>query len=621
MSFGRLVNEADALLRAWLDKTAHKPGTRLPSERSLAVQLGLQHYSLNRAMSRLISEGRVERVGYKLFVAEAGAHPISRLTCHLVVAQRSIHLQSYKRVAKEMDIKLLVHTWQSIDEALLLLERLDNRDTEAVVLDPPYAAPVSLWTPLAEKLIRHGIPVVSLGQPSPQVYSVVPDSRHDLDLAVRHMVDLGHRELGFVTAPAINPTSEETLLAWGDLCRQHHLPRSIERVHFQDNNARLREEAAEVVGLLTGKWASATALILYSGLEYNLQLLQEQLAQKGRQVPRDLSIVFVGSSKPPATAIPPVTSAGQDMPLMQETAFHLALRAARKKKALGILPPPCCIRVQAQFVLRCSTRAPASLAGRKVAPEKPASAPQPARPPSQSLELCLRTAYPLAARASLSEKPRFAPVDLAPLVNRPLNFRRGWLGDLPLKELPPGRHEIHGVPFDILGGPRRTDCGAIVFHSAVNTTGNARPLPNQLSIPIKSKVKAVYILHGCGYAKFLHSFARYRFLHRKTTLGEVPLVALGQPAPGYTPTPKDAASPAPNIQDWWPDFPHEDFPNARMAPILESDEHERLPRHVFLYTYEWINPFPGKTVDTLEISVDPTGSTTLGVLAVTVLEP
>jgi hypothetical protein len=193
--------------------------------------------------------------------------------------------------------------------------------------------------------------------------------------------------------------------------------------------------------------------------------------------------------------------------------------------------------------------------------------------------------------------------------------------DLPLKPLHPGTREIHGVPFSILGGPRRTDCGAIIFHSSVNSTGNARPLPDRLSIPIKSKAKAIYILHGCGYAKFLHPFARYSFKKGKTQLGEVSLVALGQPPPGYDPSDTDAGKSRPNIQDWWPDFSHQDFPGARMAPIAEGEGSAALARHVYLYTCEWINPHPEKIVDTLEVTVDTSASTTLGMLAVTVLKP
>lgn len=626
MSFGRLVNEADIRLREWLDASSHKPGTRLPSERALAVQLGFQHYAINRAMARLISEGRVEREGYKLFVS-GNARADSVFTCNLVVAQRSVHLPGYKRVAKEMGVKLIVHPWQSTDESLLMLDRLDNRNSDAVIFDPPYASPVSLWEPIAARLLKHGIPVVSIGQPSHYLYSVNSDNLHDLELAFKHLIHSGHREIGFVTAPPTNPGSTEILYGWEQICLRHQLPESARRIYLQ-SYARLKEEASEVGDLLVNSWKSITALVVFSGLDYNVQLLLEQLAQKGRRVPDDLSLIFIGGAKSPAQSAPPVTSVSIDMALMQETAFNLALRATRKKKAMGILPPPCSVLVRSQIFQRNSVKAPASYAGAPTAPDAaPESTPAPAgrlKPLAEvarALESCLRMAYPLAAKASLSERPRFASVDLGSLVNRPLNFRRGWLGDLPLKQFPPGPHEIHGVPFTILGGPRRSDCGAIVFHSAVNTTGNSQKLPDTLSIPIRQKARAVYILHGCGYAKFLHPFARYRFLSRKTCLGDVPLVSLGQPPPDYNPSQQETDAPAPNIQDWWPDFPHMDFPGARMAPIMESEEAGNLPRHVYLYTQEWINPCPDKTVDSLEVSVDTALSTTLGILAVTVLRP
>ncbi len=230
----------------------------------------------------------------------------------------------------------------------------------------------------------------------------------------------------------------------------------------------------------------------------------------------------------------------------------------------------------------------------------------------------VRRPYSLAAKASLSERPRFEPVNLRPFVNRPLRFRRGWLGDLPLPCLPPGRREIHGVPFDILGGSRRSDMGAVVFHSSVNRKGNAHELPDRLLIPIESRAEAIYLLHGCGYARSRQPFARYTVHGAKGPLGTVPLVSLGKDQSDGNVAGVTAAKA--NIQDWWSDYPHRDFPGARMVPLLDA-EGSLIKRHVFLYTLEWINPFPGRLVTHVEITVDPTVPTTLGLLAITVVKP
>lgn len=626
MPSGHRVNEAEVRLREWLENTSPVRGTRLPSERALAVQFGLRHYAMNRAMGRLIAEGLVERDGYKLFAA--GAAPVrSSFTCHLVVAQRSIYLPGYRKIAKEMGIKLVLHTWESSDEALVMLGKLDHRDTEAVVFDPPYGSHPSTWEPVASRLNKHGIPVVCLGQTAPCVSSVQIDNFRSLQVALQHLTELGHREIGLLTHPPINPIGAETLKAWEELCRLFDLPESGRRIHLK-NHLRLKEDANEVAGLLASSWKTTTALVVFPPPDCNLQLLQEQLTQKGRAIPDNLALIFIGDSKMAATASPPISSVSVDMAALQETVFYLAQRAARKKKSPGLLPPACDLRLQPQLTPRASTR-PTGKAGAvpraRTDASGAASLLAPGRPLASielpSLESTIKKPYSLAARASLAERPRFSPVDLGRFVNRPLNFRRGWLGDLPLKHLTPGPHEIHGVPFDILGGPKRSDCGTIVFHSAVNTTGSSHKLPDTLKIPIGSKAQAVYILHGCGYARFLHTFAHYEFRSRTARIDRVPLVALGQPPPDYNPAQPPADTGTPNIQDWWPDYPHADFPHARMAPILESDATGHDAHHVFLYTLEWINPSPQTVVSHLEITVDPDHSTTLGVLGVTVLKP
>ncbi|HSI07805.1 MAG TPA: substrate-binding domain-containing protein [Rariglobus sp.] len=631
MPSGNRVDEAEARLREWLASLAPKRGARLPSERTLTGELGLKHYALNRAMGRLLSEGLVSRDGAKLF---AGAGTIvtpdhSSLSCHLVVAHRSIYIPSYRKIAKEMGIKLIIHTWRSSEEVILNLEQLDVRETEAVIFDPPYWAPATLWEPIVNRLCKHGIPVICLGQVASNLFSVLTDNLQALELAILHLSELGHREFGLVAAPPINPLSAEILQAWDALCRKHGLTESIHRIHLQ-NHLRLKEDADEVADLVLNRWRPITALIVVAMPECNIQLLQERLAHKECHLPRDLSLLLVGEAKSITSTTPPVTAVGFDMANIQAAAFFLAQRAVTKRNPMGILPPSYGIRIQSQLMAGQST-GPVNSPGVPTKKYDPPTAPnlqdtssvrfKPATVTLAAMEACLRKAYPLAARAFLSELPRFTQVDLKTYVNRPLNFRRGWLGDLPLKQLTPGLHEIHGVPFQILGGPKRSDCGSIVFHSAVNTTGNSKKLPDKIKIPIGSKAQAVYILHGCGYAKFLHTFAHYSFHNRATCLDRVPLISLGQPPPDYNCGQSEPITGVPNIQDWWPDFPHTDYPHARMAPLLDVDNASHVSRHVYLYSLEWINPSPQTVVSHLEITVDSTHSTTLGVLAVTVLKP
>lgn len=627
MSFGQRINEAEARLLEWLESTAPKPGTRLPSERALSTQLSLQHYALNRAMGRLIAKGHVRREGYKLF-STGELHASPAFACHLIISQNSTHLAGYLTVAKEMGIKLVLHPWLTINEPIGILEKLDVGEAEGVIFDAPYVLTDSTWAPITSRFRKRAIPIICMGQPANGLFSVLTDMAQSLQLALDHLLEQGHREIGLVTAPPTTPMFTEVLQAWDYLCYKRGLTASTGRIHLQAS-IRLEDEIAAVTQVVTQKWQAATGLIVFSARDCNIQLLRDHLSQQGRRVPDSLSLLLIGNAKTSTATTSTVSSVSFDIGAVQETAFNLLQRAVRKKSVMGVLPAPYSLRIQSQLLLRNSTKPPLSVS--EQAPGSPADATRfvPARTEHtqepvetpKMLEEHLRTAYSLAARGSLSERSRFAQIDLGAFVNRPLKFRRGWLGDLPLKHFLPGLHEIHGVPFNILGGASRSECGAVVFHSSVNVTARTKTLPDRITIPIGVKTRAVYILHGCGYAKFLQTFAHYDFHNRKTRVGRVPLTSLGHPPPDYSPDAPGANGPVPNIQDWWSDFPHKDFQGARMAPILENDTPGTPPRYVFLYTLEWINPKPDTLVTHLEISVNPELATTLGVLAITVLKP
>ena len=90
----------------------------------------------------------------------------------------------------------------------------------------------------------------------------------------------------------INPIGMETLKAWEELCRLFDLPESSRRIHLK-NHLRLREDAIESAELLASSWKTTTALIVFPPPDCNLQLLQEQLIQKGRAIPESLALIFI----------------------------------------------------------------------------------------------------------------------------------------------------------------------------------------------------------------------------------------------------------------------------------------------------------------------------------------
>ncbi|SDU05603.1 DNA-binding transcriptional regulator, LacI/PurR family [Verrucomicrobium sp. GAS474] len=636
MAFGTLVHEAETLLRNWLKEAKIGDGDRLPSERALAKTLGIRHYALNRAMARLVAEGLVSRQGYRLFGASqrppAGAAPF---TCHLVLAHRSIYLRSYRKTAKDLGIDLEVHSWETQEEAVALLHRLDDGKTQGVVFDPPFGYGIRYWEEAMARLVGNGIPAVCVGNPVDVCPSILGDYPRAVELAFEHLLEQGHREFALMCPPPWTASLTEIVTAWKNLCAQHGCAASAGRIQLPNNSLPLREDIADLVDRLAGEWNEVTALIDYTENDSNIPFLVEKLNARKKHLPRDLSLVSLRDAQILRTLTPPITVIEANFNLIQETAFRMVQRLARKRNDPGLPQGPFSIRIQPELILRGSTgpsrTAPPPSARdlprlKKAPGATPAflrsvqgpkdKAPRLEPCPDPNLETALLRPYEKIARVDAS---RFLELDLAPHMNRPLNFRRGWLGDLPLKNMAPGVRSIHGVPFRILGGPRRVDCGAVVFQSSVNTKGNAQELPTRLRVPIGAKVEAVYFLHGCGYARFLKPFATYSFLRGKKPVAEIALVPLGQPPADHPTGPVSPEFLRANIQDWWPDLPHFDFPEARMAPVNQSEAGEAVERHAYLYTLEWINPEPGKPIDYLDIAVNPAQSTTLGLLAVSAL--
>lgn len=621
MARSSLVESADRILRDWIKSSKLRTGDRLPSERSLARELEIRHYAVNRAMAALAAEGSVERQGHKLFVAAPRSHEAS-LFCDVVVSRRSIYLSAYRKSGRDLGARSTFHLWDSIEEAVAILRQLNQPNTQGVIFAPPSDDSPGEWQAALQALTSNGIPTVCVGQQLPGVCAVRADNESALDKVFGHLLEMGHKEIAFVTRSPWAPSSAAIISQWEWLCQKYRLKNTMRRILKQTGSKSLPEDIRKLSARFSQEWKDVTALVVYTNNEYPVQSLLDGLAESGAAVPDRISLAFIGDSKTLQTATPSISATTVDVQLLHDSAFFLIRRAQIRRDTAGILPKPSTVRIQHELVVRESTgpsRDKAVGTVIKVSRGGSSTAAAPGSSPRlPALENALQKPYPFVAMA---ERDRFSSIDLGKYMNRPLHYRRGWLGDLPLKALPSGDHIIHGVPFRVTGGRDRHDCGSIVFASQVNSVGNLKSLPSSLRIPIGMNVSAVYILHGCGYSKYMHRFATYAFRGKRSLLGEIPLVSLGKPDPGLDAKRLEESVRQANIQDWWSDYPHYDFAHGRIAPLVERNVSEAVERHAFLYTLEWINPDPNKKLAYLDVTADTTQSTTLGILAVSVLCP
>ena len=167
----------------------------------------------------------------------------------------------------------------------------------------------------------------------------------------------------------------------------------------------------------------------------------------------------------------------------------------------------------------------------------------------------------------------------------------GWLdqGDRDLRELTPGKKTLAGVPFEILNPEENNGKSCVMLRSAV------RPyFASKAEIPCGLKAARLFFLHGGGWLSGEGEAARYVIRYQDHSTKSVP-VRIRQ-----------------EIADW-NGLNH--LPGAKLAWKGKNPVFSRIG----LYAMEWRNPFPGKTIRSVELypSSDKKGEATVGVIAVT----
>ena len=210
------------------------------------------------------------------------------------------------------------------------------------------------------------------------------------------------------------------------------------------------------------------------------------------------------------------------------------------------------------------------------------------------------------------EPGRWLPVGLGPYLNRPMRGKDGWMGvgGLTLDWLEGGRQVIQGVPFEVadpVGG--KTACIALRSFK-VKTTGD-RELPSCVTVDLGRKIRALYVLHGCGWGAHKKA-GQYRMLYEDGTRATIDILPYGSGSEHLDVVERMRREST--IQDWWPSLTQ--IENERLRHVIVANP-ENLADKRYLYNLRWRNPSPGKNVKAIELESEPTLSASLFVVAIT----
>ncbi len=192
---------------------------------------------------------------------------------------------------------------------------------DGVILTPPHSQNVAL----VEMLVRRKVPVVRMGVPGQGTgFGVFMDDRAAAADAVRHLIDLGHRRIGFIAGSPRFEASVARQEGYLDALRLAGLAIDPELIAQGDFTFESGVAAADALLSLP---LTPTA-ILASNDEMALASLHVA-ARLGRSVPGDVSIVSFDDTPGVRLSVPGLTSIRQPISDMAAKAAELLIGVSR----------------------------------------------------------------------------------------------------------------------------------------------------------------------------------------------------------------------------------------------------------------------------------------------------
>ena len=250
---------------------------------------------------------------------------------------------------------------ESADEQAEATRRFANTAVEGVILPPP----LSESAPVQAELAAAGIPAVSVatGQPSPGSLNVRIDDFAAAKAMTEHLIELGHRNIGFIKGHPNQIASRERYRGFIAALEEAGLSESaaaVEQGYFTFRSGLVAAER------LLARQSRPTAI--FASNDDMAAAAVGVAHRQGLHVPDDLSVVGFDDTSLATNIWPELTTVRQPIAAMAETAVNLLLSRLRGRP--GAEPPTEERVLEHELIIRESSGqapAPAPVASRKSA--------------------------------------------------------------------------------------------------------------------------------------------------------------------------------------------------------------------------------------------------------------
>jgi DNA-binding LacI/PurR family transcriptional regulator len=226
---------------------------------------------------------------------------------------------------------------QSLDRHSVLdaINRLREQFVEGIIAIVPQDSAVEA---LAE--VPAGIPLVGVGLgESTEVPMVGLDNRGGALMAVQHLLDLGHERVHHIAGPRDWPEAHERASGWRDALRDAGVRAPAALVG--DWSARSGYEAGRKLA------GDPKVTAIFCGNDHMALGALRALAEAGRRVPGDTSVVGFDDIPEAPYLLPPLTTVSQDFPELGRRSLDLLMeQIVNGTRSIGKLrlPPHLVVR-------------------------------------------------------------------------------------------------------------------------------------------------------------------------------------------------------------------------------------------------------------------------------------
>ena len=268
----------------------------LPSERTLSVELGVSRPVLRRSLRSLLESGELvghPGIGTRIAPPDSRKRTPSEAPPIIGLLLPDLGSPFFSEITESIEYAALQHGYQVLlcnsQHQLAFEERhltqLAAQRVSGVILahDPHMAFPES-----AVLLREAGIPYVALftAPSGAECDSVAVDDFSGIDQAIRYLVSLGHKAIGFCrpvhgTAPHPREQAYRKYMLDAGLPQRDHLILPLE----------ILDESSYVQALEAILQSRPSPTAIVAGNDQTALLLMKRLAALGRKVPEQVSVI------------------------------------------------------------------------------------------------------------------------------------------------------------------------------------------------------------------------------------------------------------------------------------------------------------------------------------------